>query len=261
MLLGAGLGLTAVSPWAGSGASLTTIAVSTAIWLVVVQWLSSGLGGYLTGRLRTKWVAVHTDEVFFRDTAHGFLAWALATLLIVGVMGSALSSVLGTAVQATATVTSGAALGATSNVQREDATSASGYFVDLLFRPADPARLSATGAEGQQASTAEATRILASSAVGGEMTQDDKTYLAQLVAARTGLSEADAQARVDGVLQRINDAKTKAKEAADAARKAGITFSLLSALSLIIGAFIASVAAAYGGRQRDEEEDLLMVQH
>lgn len=259
MLLGTGLGLTAVSPWTGAGASVTTIAVSTAIWLVVVQWLSSAMGGYLTGRLRTKWVAVHSDEVFFRDTAHGFLAWALATLLVVGVMGSALTSALGTGIQAASTVASGAVIGATSNARMEDPANASGYFVDQLFRPGDPARLAAPGAEGQQASAAEATRILASSAAAGEMSQDDKTYLAQLVAARTGLSEADAKARVDGVLQRIEEAKTKAKETADAARKAGITFALLSALSLIIGAFIASVAAAYGGRQRDEEEDLHLV--
>ncbi|MGE0212625.1 MAG: hypothetical protein AB7S41_13095, partial [Parvibaculaceae bacterium] len=100
MLLGAGLGLTAVSPWTGSGFSATTVAVSAAIWLIIVQWLSSAMGGYLTGRLRTKWVAIHSDEVFFRDTAHGFLAWALATLLVVGVMGSSLSSALGTGVQA-----------------------------------------------------------------------------------------------------------------------------------------------------------------
>ena len=83
MLLGSGFGLTMVSPWSNQGASITTFAVSTAIWLVIVQWLASGVGGYLTGRLRTKWVGIHTDETFFRDTAHGFMTWALATLLAV----------------------------------------------------------------------------------------------------------------------------------------------------------------------------------
>jgi len=92
MLLGSGLGLTMVSPWSNEGASVTIFAVSTAIWLVVIQWLSSAAGGYLTGRLRTKWVGIHTDETFFRDTAHGFMAWALATLLVVLVLGSALVS-------------------------------------------------------------------------------------------------------------------------------------------------------------------------
>src|SRR4029079_17235113 len=87
MLLGSGLGLTLISPWSGESVSLTTVAASTAIWIVVVQWLSSAIGGYLSGRLRTKWVGVHTDEVFFRDTAHGFMAWAVSTLLVIGTIG------------------------------------------------------------------------------------------------------------------------------------------------------------------------------
>ncbi|TIW92714.1 MAG: hypothetical protein E5V59_16760, partial [Mesorhizobium sp.] len=114
MLVGSGLGLTIVSPWTGASASAVTFAVSAAIWLVVVQWLSAGLGGYLTGRLRAKWVGIHDDEVTFRDTAHGFLAWALATLLVVGVFGSALSATIGAGVQAASNVASGAAAGATS---------------------------------------------------------------------------------------------------------------------------------------------------
>ncbi|MBZ9676533.1 hypothetical protein [Mesorhizobium sp. ES1-1] len=258
MLLGSGLGLTMVSPWSGSGASITTFAVSTAIWLVIVQWLSSGVGGYLAGRLRTKWVGVHTDEVYFRDTAHGFLAWALATLLVVGLLGSALSSALGTGVQAVSTVASGAALGASAgasaNANSATADNATSYLVDSLFRPADPARLAAANGDSDAAATGQASRILMASAVAGEISADDKTYLAQLVAARTGLSEADAKARVDAMVAKVEDAKVKAKQAADAARKASATFALLGALSLVIGAFIASAAAALGGRQRDDEE-------
>ena len=112
MLLGSGLGLTMVSPWSDAGASVTTFAVSTAIWLIIVQWFSSGVGGYLTGRLRTKWVGIHTDETYFRDTAHGFMAWALATLIMVFVLGSALSAAIGTGVQSASTIASGAAMGA-----------------------------------------------------------------------------------------------------------------------------------------------------
>lgn len=258
MLLGSGLGLTMVSPWSNEGASVTTFAVTTAIWLVIVQWLSSGVGGYLTGRLRTKWVGVHTDETFFRDTAHGFLAWALATMLVVFVLGSALTSAVGTGVQAASTVASGAAMGAsagaTASADTGDGSGATSYFVDTLFRPADLARLNAPGAEGDAAAAAQASRILVASAAAGEISSEDKTYLGQLVAARAGLSEAEATARVDAVLAQIEQAKTTAQEAADTARKAGATFALLSALSLIIGAFIASVAAAIGGRQRDEDE-------
>jgi hypothetical protein len=78
--VGSGFGLASVSAWPNSGVSATTFTVMTAIWLVVVQWLASGLGGYVAGRLRTKWANTHTHEVFFRDTAHGFITWAVATI-------------------------------------------------------------------------------------------------------------------------------------------------------------------------------------
>ena len=262
MLLGSGLGLTMVSPWSGSGASLTTFAVSGAIWLIIVQWLSSGVGGYLAGRLRTKWVGVHTDEVYFRDTAHGFLAWALATLLVVGVLGSALSSVLGSGVQAASTVASGAAMGASAgasaNAGSASADNATSYLVDSLFRPADATKLVAANPDSDAAAVGQASRILIASAAAGEISTDDKTYLSQLVAARTGLSEADAKARVDALVAKVEDAKVKAKQAADTARKGSATFALLGALSLVIGAFIASAAAALGGRQRDDEEAVFL---
>ncbi|TPL93579.1 hypothetical protein [Mesorhizobium sp. B2-3-12] len=262
MLLGSGLGLSMVSPWSGSGASVTTFAVSTAIWLVIVQWLSSGVGGYLAGRLRTKWVGIHTDEVYFRDTAHGFLAWALATLLVAGILGSALSAAIGSGVQAASTVASGAAMGASAgasaNASGASADNATSYLVDSLFRPADPTKLAAANPNDEAAAAGQASRILIAGAVAGEVSAEDKTYLAQLVAARTGLSEADAKARVDAVLAKAQDAKVKAKQAADTARKASATFALLGALSLVIGAFIASAAAALGGRQRDEEEAVFL---
>ncbi|WP_192243098.1 hypothetical protein [Mesorhizobium silamurunense] len=261
MLLGSGLGLSMVSPWSGAGASPTTFAVSTAVWLVVVQWLSSGAGGYLTGRLRTKWVGIHTDEVFFRDTAHGFLAWALATLLVAGVLGSALSAALNSGVQAVSTVAAGAATGTSAGAATKGggAFDTTSYYVDALFRPADPTKLAAANSESDSAATAQASRVLlASAANGGEVTAEDSAYLAQLVAARTGLPQADAKARVDTMIAKVKDAKIKAQQAADTARKASATFALLGALSLVVGAFIASVAAALGGRQRDEEEAIFL---
>jgi hypothetical protein len=91
--LGSGLGLSTLSPWSWSNPSPTTFGVVAGIWLIVTQWLASGLGGYLTGRLRTKWVGIRTDEVFFRDTAHGFLAWALATVLVATFITLAASAV------------------------------------------------------------------------------------------------------------------------------------------------------------------------
>ncbi|MDX8450861.1 hypothetical protein [Mesorhizobium captivum] len=261
MLIGSGLGLTLVSPWTGASASATTFAVSAAAWLVVVQWLSAGLGGYLTGRLRTKWVGIHDDEVYFRDTAHGFLAWAVATLLVAGVFGSALSATVGAGVQAASNVAAGAAVGASSAATNAAGgatdNNSMGYFVDTLFRPADTGTVAATG-QNDAAATAQATRILVASAAKGEVSADDKAYLAKLVASRTGLSEADAAKRVDTVLAAVDDAKNKAKAAADTARKASATFALAGAVSMIVGAFIASVAAALGGKQRDEDEALFV---
>ena len=84
---GAGLGLSAISPWSDSGVSASTFKVGTGIYLIIIGVMSSAVGGYLAGRLRTKWVGVHTDEVFFRDTAHGFLAWAFATLISATALG------------------------------------------------------------------------------------------------------------------------------------------------------------------------------
>ncbi|WP_445678754.1 hypothetical protein [Radicibacter daui] len=261
MLLGSGLGLTMVSPWANESASVTTFAVSTAIWLVIVQWLSAAVGGYLAGRLRTRWSDIHSDESYFRYTAHGFLSWALATLIVVYVLGSVLTSAAGTGIKAASTVAAGApaSISVDGTADIGGRTGPMSYYVDTLFRPANPGQLAAlhtsAGVAADAAASREASRILVASAAAGGMTPEDKTYLSQLVAARTGLSDADATARIDAVSGRINIAITQAKEAADSARKAGATFALLGALSLIIGAFIASIAAVIAGRQRDDEED------
>ena len=186
-----------------------------------------------------------------------------ATAVGTDLLYASATKAVGTGVQAASTVASGAAQGASAGAAANaggasGASDMSGYFVDSLLRPADPARLAAPGAEGNAEAAAQATRILAASAAAGQMSDEDKTYLSQLVAARTGLSEADATARVDAVLAKAEEAKVKAQETADAARKAGATFALLGALSLVIGAFIASVAAALGGSQRDEDEALFV---
>lgn len=255
MLVGAGLGLTLVSPFPAESSSATTLSVYAAVWLVIVQWVSSGVGGYLAGRLRTKWAGVHTDEVFFRDTAHGFLTWAVATVVVVMFLSSAVSSIVAgtarTVTQAAASTTAVAANAAADNLP-DLSTS---YFTDALLRPADPraaAPASATGSN--EAAAAELSRILMRSAANGELAAGDRSYVEQLIAARTGLSEADAKARVDTVLKQIDDAKVATQEAADTARKSASTTALLAALSLFIGAFIACAAAALGGRQRDDEE-------
>jgi len=260
MLVGSGLGLTMVSPFTQDSASLATIGIGAAIWLVIVQWLSSAVGGYLTGRLRTKWSGIHTDEVYFRDTAHGFLAWALATLIVLSTLTSATTGIIAKgadmAGMAVGAVAGGAAAAGTSAAADSGPGGTVDYFTDMLLRPADPAANQAAPADPARA-TAEVGRILTRSAAMGEMSPEDRTYLDRLVAARAGISEADAKARVDSVLQQAEDAKTAAQKAADTARKGAATVALLGALSLFIGAFIAGAAGALGGRQRDEDESRL----
>ncbi|MGB3446525.1 MAG: hypothetical protein WBA48_07505 [Xanthobacteraceae bacterium] len=210
------------------------------------------MGGYIAGRLRKRWSTVHTDEVLFRDSAHGLLAWSVATLVVVTVLGSTVSGLLGSGVQAASNAVSGVAKAGT-----EAASNAgpNGYVVDSLFRSSDPARINAPGAEGDAAAVGQATRILTTSIANGELSADDKSYLAVLISARTGLSQADAQKRVDDTWTAVQNAKAKAQEVAEKARKAAATTTLLGALSLIIGAFIAAVSAVLGGKLRDEDED------
>jgi hypothetical protein len=251
--LGSGLGLASVSPWPNSGASVTTFTIMTAVWLIVTQWVSSGVGGYLTGRLRTKWAGLHTHEVFFRDTANGLLAWAAASVIGALLLASAASSVVsGTATMAAGVATgaaAGASQAATQSATRPGGATAdpTGYFVDSLFRTDRPAT------NGSDADVrAESTRILANGIRNGEVSAPDKAYLAQLVSRRTGMSQADAEKRVNDVIAQEKAAEAKAREAADAARKAGAHLSIFMALSMVIGAFIACAAAALGGRLRDE---------
>ena len=243
LALGSGLGLISTSPWPGSGASAGAVTALAAIWLIAVQWIASALGGYLTGRLRTKWVGTHTHEVFFRDTAHGFVTWALATVVLAVLIAAAAASAVGTGVRAGATLGSGATREAANAVSH---ATVSGYDVDMLFR-------SAQADPGQSATDvrAEATHILAKGLTTGDVSAADRAYIAQMIAARTGIAQPDAERRVDDVVAQMNAAETKARQAADAARKAAATASILTALSMLIGAFIACAAAALGGQERD----------
>jgi len=243
--LGSGLGFASISPWSSNGASVTTFSIMTAIWFVLIQWLSAGLGGYLTGRLRTRWTNVHDDEVYFRDTAHGFLAWALATLLVAGVLAGATSAVVSAGSRAVATVAGGAAQGAATEAVRN--VGLGPYFVDSLYRTDQP-----TIGDNDQALRGETSRILATGLGGVEISAEDRTYLAKVVAAKTGLSQADAEKRVDDVIAKVKVAEVKAREPADKARKAAATTALLTALALMVGALIGAAAAALGGVHRDE---------
>jgi len=162
------------------------------------------------------------------------MAWAVAAVFTATVLAGAASVLTGSA----ATVASGAAQGA---AQSNAATSPSPYIVDTLFR-SDRPDATATGQDPRP----EATRILATGLrPGGNVSDADRTYLAHVIAARTGISQGEAQ-------QRVNDAITNARQAADTARKAARNLALVTAFSMLIGAFIAGVAAKIGGHHRDD---------
>jgi hypothetical protein len=199
-----------------------------ACWLIIVQWLSSGLGGYLTGRLRVKWVSAHTHEVFFRDTAHGFLAWALASIagaaLVMTVLAHLGSGPMHHGPQAAGAGAAGSPV--------------ESYYIDALFRSTD-ANAGVTDHDRM-----EATRILERGVARGNIPESDRNYLTALVAARTGIAPAEADLRVSSVI-------TEEKTALDATRKAAAEASLMLCFALLVGAFIACVAGALGGHHGD----------
>jgi len=261
LILGTGLGASSVSPWAGQGAAAATFGVSTILWITFTQLAASGTGGYLAGRLRTRWAGTHTDEVYFRDTAHGFLAWAVSTLLTAAVLTSAVTSIVGSGAQAVSNVAGGVAGAAATAVptltdkagQSGDTGEATGYFVDTLFRK--DAAAPATAADPSTTTSAEVSRIMANGIASGVLAPEDTRYVGQLVAHRTGLSQADAEKRVTDIFTamqtKAKNAETAAREAADKARKASAYGALWLFVSLMVGAFVASLAATYGGRRRD----------
>lgn len=272
LILGTGLGLSSVSPWSDRGASATTFGVSTIVWLTFTQLAASGMGGYLAGRLRTRWTSTHTDEVYFRDTAHGFLAWAIATLVTAALLTSTIGSILGTGANAAGAVAGGAGTAAAAAAapvaagiaKPAGSDAGNGYFVDSLFRqvPTVASAASAPNAttsprvptDGSQ-STAEAGRIFASGLEAGALAPDDVHYLGQMVSQKTGLPQADAERRVNDEFARMkakaDKAKADAKESADRVRAASAYAALWLFVSLLVGAFVASLAATFGGRQRD----------
>lgn len=270
LILGTGLGLSSVSPWAHAGASAASVGVGTIVWVLVTQLLASGMGGYLAGRLRTRWVDLHTDEVYFRDTAHGFLAWAIASLATAALLTSVIGSIIGGGVQAASrtglptstTAAVGAAITGPDMPSPDLATTPVGgpansvdYFADTLFRKSAAAAPAAPADPPSPNLLAEAARIIANGLRTGALPQDDAFYLATVVAQRTGLSQQEADKRVSDIFAaaqtKQRDAQGAAKTAADEARKASAHTALWLFISLLAGAFIASYAATFGGRLRD----------
>ena len=235
LAFGAGMGFSVVSPWGNSGVSASTFEIGTGLYLIVVAMLSSTIGGYVAGRLRTKWAGVHVHEVFFRDTAHGFLAWGLATVLGAAVLTAAAGSFAGGA---------SSGLASAAGVSTSQSAGSGGpvdYYVDALLRSNPTANPNTTDLA---ATRREIARILTTGFREGDIPAPDRAYVAQVVAARTGLDQTDAEKRVSDVID-------QAKTALDNARKAATKLSLWLTASLLIGAFCASLAATEGGYVRD----------
>ena len=232
---GAGMGFSAVSPWSNAGVSMTTFSIGTGLYLIVMAMLASTVGGYIAGRLRTRWSGVHSDEVFFRDTAHGFLSWACAAVLSAAVLGAAATAIV-----------SGASAGLAQRNANDGGPAA--FYVDELFRPAAGAPAAphaATQATADPATRAEVSRLLLKSFRDRtDLAAPDRAYLTQLVAARTGLAPPEAD-------KRVNDVLAQAKSDLDKARSAAAKLALWLCAALFAGALAASLAAIEGGQLRD----------
>jgi hypothetical protein len=239
LALGAGLGLSSVSPWSNAGASAASLDAGAIVWLIAAQIMAFALGGYVAGRLRIRWATVHTDEVYFRDTAHGLLVWAVAAVVTAGVLGAAATTMAGNAVRSGAVAGSGR--GDAAGAETLDPTV---YAVDGMFRSDR-----ATADRADPTLRAEVGRIITSAVKHRALPDADKTYVGSLVASRTGLGQADAE-------QRVTQGFTDLEQALDAARKSAAKWSLWIFVALLTGAFCASYAATIGGRQRDRVQHI-----
>ncbi|MFZ6846478.1 hypothetical protein [Undibacterium sp. RuTC16W] len=241
LMLGVGLGLSNVSPWSYNA---TVMGVSAIAWVTFTQLAASGVGGYLAGRLRIKWSNLHNNEVYFRDTAHGFLAWAVASLMTVGILASAAQSILNEASNiGTKVVTASAAIASDMKTNPVD------YFSEMLLRSDDGSL------DANTAARAEVGKILSKDILSGALSHTDRDYLSKVITKRTGLTPIDAEKRVDMIYSQwsksVSDTSNALKESADKARKAAANSALWMFINLLIGAFVASLSATIGGSQRD----------
>ncbi len=257
MILGVGLGFSAISPWSHQGISATAIGISSIVWLTFTHIAASGMGGYLSGRLRIRWASLDTDEVYFRDTAHGLLVWAIASLITAALLGAMVGNIVSMGVSASAIAlpnsTSPAISMTTGGRLPEPSDERLGYWVDNLFRfdelPTE------TIEQDYSLVWLEARRIFAGGLRAKSLPADDQHYLALMVARQTGLATADAEKRVAGIFDKARtesvNQEQQAKQLADQTRKSAVHSALWMVVALLLGAFVASLAATLGGKQRD----------
>ncbi|HEX3938597.1 MAG TPA: hypothetical protein VHX43_13915 [Xanthobacteraceae bacterium] len=285
--LGSGIGMAVVSPYSYSSPSATTMTVIGALWLVFAQAVGFAVGGYVAGRLRRTPTPLHSDEVAFRDGASGLVVWAIGVFITAIVLVAAINKIENAAAN---TAIGTLAVGTAGTTALSQGPSVN-YFTDTLLRSnpqgatnaAAPTNgnaagnaavaagassgTAASGSPGGAAGQAEAAnggnqqrvqinRILVTSLGPNGLSNDDRTYLAQLVAAQTGMSQPDAQKRVDTV---VNQMKQDATQAAETARKAAAYVSFWTFISLLFGAVCATLGGILGGDLRDEVANRQMV--
>ncbi len=243
---GAAIGLSLTSPLPGKGVSITVMAVTTGLWVLWVGVSSFAAGGYLAGRLRRRTHDASEHESDVRDGAHGAIVWALGTVLLALMLASTAAGVTKTAVEA-ASNTAGGALATLADKAADPLAMAT----DRLLR-------GTTAANPAQAEDprAELGRILARSAASGTIAPEDKSYVASIIASRTGISQADAEKRIDDTVTQVKAAADEARMAAEKARKYGILIAFLTAAGLLVSGAAAWGAATVGGNHRDEETEL-----
>jgi hypothetical protein len=250
LTFGTAIGLSAASPWPNSGLPTKAIASLAVFWAVVQQIGAFMAGGYVAGRMRSRWQNATEHEAEFRDGLHGGLVWAVGV-----VIGAALFMTAAGAAARTGAEVAGTAAASASTSGAMEAV------LDTMLRPATVAQ--ATSAPQPGAATApprprapaatattaddmraEMSRILAAAVANGALSDPDRAYLVQLVAQRAGISPLDAE-------KRVNDAFKSAREAVDKARRATILTGLVAAVSLVVSFGAAWWAAMKGGQHRD----------
>jgi len=248
LTFGTAIGLTTVSPWPNSGVSAKTAASLAVFWTMAQQIGAFMIGGYIAGRLRASWAEANEDETEFRDGLHGALVWSIGIAFGALMLFAAAGAAARTGVEAVSKV----ATAATNNADTI------AYYADALMRPAarpatgQGAAAAATPARAEplaQETRAEIGRIVARSVAAGSVTENDRGYLATIVAQRTGLPQAEAERRVN---ETITEATRATREAADKARRAAVLGGLVTAISLMVSLGAAWWAAQKGGNHRDQ---------
>jgi hypothetical protein len=232
LTFGTAIGLSATSPWPNAGLSAKVIASLAVFWAMALQIGAFLAGGYVAGRMRARSSETRSDEVDFRDGLHGGLVWALGI-----VIGAGFALAAGGALART-----GAEIGAKMAASAASPAGPMELALDAMLRPAAGAPASRTQPSGDI--RAELSRLLASSIASGPLSDQNRAYMAHRVSQLAGLSQQDAEARV-------NEAIAATRRAADTARRAAVLTGFVTAASLVISLAAAWWSAVKGGQHRD----------